>query len=190
MHVNRWDPSILPVSLFPSDLNSKPALSKPCCANLGPRVPLLWGESRLRAQSYAPNSLSIYLSTYASIIYPSVCFIRTIPKRPKPGNPILAPPCLGPSQDGQHWLRRVVEDLGKSLELLEARLRHQTSGGNPPWRAVESVSANSIFTSFTKCPSPENLLSLPMRSPAHFTSKPSPTMELCARWAVPKASLQ
>mmetsp|Transcript_57448 Transcript_57448/g.136774 ORF Transcript_57448/g.136774 Transcript_57448/m.136774 type:complete len:212 (-) Transcript_57448:549-1184(-) len=32
--------------------------------------------------------------------------------------------------------------------------------------------------------------SLPMRSPAHFTSKPSPTMELCARCAVPKASLQ
>mmetsp|Transcript_15516 Transcript_15516/g.29289 ORF Transcript_15516/g.29289 Transcript_15516/m.29289 type:complete len:227 (-) Transcript_15516:138-818(-) len=34
------------------------------------------------------------------------------------------------------------------------------------------------------------LSSLPIKSPAHFTSKPSPTMELCARWAVPKASLQ
>mmetsp|Transcript_105309 Transcript_105309/g.255678 ORF Transcript_105309/g.255678 Transcript_105309/m.255678 type:complete len:211 (-) Transcript_105309:568-1200(-) len=32
--------------------------------------------------------------------------------------------------------------------------------------------------------------SLDMRPPEHFTSKPSPTMELCARWAVPKASLQ
>mmetsp|Transcript_62987 Transcript_62987/g.146678 ORF Transcript_62987/g.146678 Transcript_62987/m.146678 type:complete len:279 (-) Transcript_62987:124-960(-) len=32
--------------------------------------------------------------------------------------------------------------------------------------------------------------SLDIKPPEHFTSKPSPTMELCARCAVPKASLQ
>mmetsp|Transcript_62985 Transcript_62985/g.146669 ORF Transcript_62985/g.146669 Transcript_62985/m.146669 type:complete len:211 (+) Transcript_62985:279-911(+) len=32
--------------------------------------------------------------------------------------------------------------------------------------------------------------SLDISPPEHFTSKPSPTMELCARCAVPKASLQ
>merc|ERR1719444_505954 len=32
--------------------------------------------------------------------------------------------------------------------------------------------------------------SFDIKAPEHFTSKPSPTMELCARWAVPNASLQ
>lgn len=33
-------------------------------------------------------------------------------------------------------------------------------------------------------------LSLNIKPPVHVASKPSPTMELCARWAVPNASLQ